>query len=256
MSTKETPKLRSTRDYSLFVHSRENRPVNMEKHRKLERSMQEYGYLPMYPIHVRRLANGKHEIVDGQHRFAFAHKLGLPVWFVSGDENINVAMLNNTQEKWVMKDYAMCFAEMGKKDYQEVLEFSQQYGIPPGDSAGLLAGTVSWTNIRDAYTSGSYRVKTREKAHRIASVYMAMVSLNKHVRNTRLLKAIYAVCHVDGFDPARMIHNVKKCPEKLMAYSNRDAYLTMLEDIYNFARHKREALKIPAENAMRERSAV
>jgi hypothetical protein len=255
MSKKVSPRLRSTKDYGMFVQSRVNRPVNMAKHKALGESMENYGFLPMYPIHARPTAGGKYEIVDGQHRFAFAQKLGLPVWFVTGDENVNVADINKGQTPWHLKDYAMCFAEMGKKDYQEVLDFTEQYSIPISDAAALLSGTICHSNVRSDYLSGNFKVKTSEMAHRVASVYQAILAINSKVRNSRLLQAVYAVCYIPGFDVGRLTHNVRRCPEKLLKFSTREAYLVMLEDIYNYGRRNRESVKIPAENIMRERSA-
>ena len=53
-----------------------------------------------------------------------------------------------------------------------------------------------------------------------------------------------------------MLQNADRCREKLIAYSTRDAYLEMLESIYNFGRSKMLGLKVAALMAMRERNAV
>lgn len=56
------------------------------------------------------------------------------------------------------------------------------------------------------------------------------------MKGNRLVNAIMSVCLVPGFDRQRLISGAKLCPEKLMGYSKVDAYLTMLEEIYNFKR--------------------
>lgn len=67
-----------------------------------------------------------------------------------------------------------------------------------------------------------------------------------------------AVCRVKEFEADRLLHGAERCREKLVAYSNRDAYLDMLEGMYNFNRNARNlfALKMEATKAMRERNAV
>jgi len=51
-----------------------------------------------------------------------------------------------------------------------------------------------------------------------------------------------------------MISNAGRCREKLVSYSTKEAYLDMLEDIYNFGRKNLLALKISAQQAMRDRA--
>jgi hypothetical protein len=65
-----------------------------------------------------------------------------------------------------------------------------------------------------------------------------------------------AVCRVEEFDPERLLHNAAKCRDKLVSYSTRDAYLGMLEQIYNFNRRQLVGLTALATMAMRERSAT
>lgn len=69
----------------------------------------------------------------------------------------------------------------------------------------------------------------------------------------KCLAACQAVCRVAEFDPARLKANLKRCSEKLAPFSTRDAYLQMLEEIYNYGRSKLFALRIAAIEAMRER---
>lgn len=65
-----------------------------------------------------------------------------------------------------------------------------------------------------------------------------------------------AVCRLDGFDAARLLAGVERCREKLVSYSTREAYLEMIEEIYNFGRRQLVPIKVNALNAMKSRSAA
>lgn len=255
MSTeRERPKLQCTRDYSLFVHSADNRPTELESRKPLLQSMQAYGFVPAFPLAVIRTPEGKLEIRDGQHRFACAQKLGLPVFYVVLNEVFDIAKLNSTQKVWTLDHFAMCFASQGKKDYAEALAFAKQYKIPLSLGASLLGGTVCLNNLIHQFKAGNFRVKSRDKANLIASIYSQLLAISPRIRNARMVEAIYAVCHVANIEHQRLVEGARRCPEKLIAYGTRDAYLSLLEDLYNFGRKSRLAIKIPAENAMRERN--
>ena len=255
MSDHIKPSLRVTKDYSVFIQSKDNRPVNMQgqKARALESSMQKNGYVPAYPIHCRK-AGTKLEIRDGQHRYGAAMKLGLPVWYVVCEDDIDVAELQQGQTPWSMLDYAKCFSAQGKEPYAELLEFIATHQVPVGMAASLLSGAASFTNIRRTYINGDLRVKSRERAHTIASLFKFLVGLSSRMNNARLLQAIYACSHVAEFDAQRVREGAGRCAEKLIAYSTSDAYMTMLEDLHNFGRKQRVPIKIPAQDAMRARN--
>lgn len=255
MTIKESPKLRTTKDYSMFVSSDNNRPTDDSRKRLME-SMKAHGYLAAYPLFCIRTSSGKLEIQDGQHRLLTAQTLGLAVWYVILNEQVNIANLCATQKTWVTSDYAKCYAAQGKSDYVRLLEFVEKHKIPVALAAAVLAGTCSYSNCRQAFVSGTFKIKNSSLAETVATIYGRFYRMSSSVRNVRLLAAVYAVCMTSGFDPARMIENAARCQEKLVSYSTTAAYLAMLEDIYNFGRKNRVAIKVPAENIMRERNPV
>ena len=80
--------------------------------------------------------------------------------------------------------------------------------------------------------------------------------MSADVKNVRFLQSVMAVCRVPQFEPKRLLGNAKRCREKLVAYSTRDAYLQMLEDVYNFGRSRLFGLRAAALQALRERNVV
>lgn len=62
-----------------------------------------------------------------------------------------------------------------------------------------------------------------------------------------------SVCRVPDFDAGRLLQCAARCRERLVSYSTRDAYLGMLEEVYNFGRKQLFGLKSAAVMAMRDR---
>ena len=95
-STKKpkSPRIEETADYALFTSGKGNRPVKAGGRRALRDSMARYGWLPAFPMMVRR-DSGMLVIIDGQHRFAIAQELGIPARYVVDNREVDVALINN-----------------------------------------------------------------------------------------------------------------------------------------------------------------
>jgi len=227
----------------------------MKKHKKLELSMKKHGFLPFFPIIVIRDKDDKLIIWDGQHRFALAQALKLPVYYVetTADAKIDLAEIQDTIGLWTLRDYAERYAANGVAAYEEALAFSDQHKLAIGITFALLAGTSSYSNIKEQFITGKFKIKDRAWADAVASLYMGLVELSSAVRRNAMVEACMAVSRVPEFDPKRLIAGAKRCREKLVCYSSRDAYLDMLETVYNFGRGQSFGLKAAASNAMRDR---
>lgn len=250
-------KVQMTRDYSLFIaHDPENRPTNAGTHKALEDAMKEFGFLDCYPVVCIRHKDGKHLWVkDGQHRVMFAEKLGLPIYWIEASADFDIAKVNSAAKGWIPRDYAQKHAANGNDQFVEAMSFAQQYHMPVLIAFGILAGNANGSNIRGSVIDGTYRIKDREYAHSVAGLYVEMTDISSALKNSRFLAACTAVCRVPGFEEKRLIQNAKRCREKLVSYSTREAYLSMLEDVYNFGRNKLVGLRAAAETVMRERNA-
>ena len=246
-------KIQTTKNYALFTRAENNRETNVKKRRGLMKSMKQYGFLKCFPIVVRRI-NGKLVVKDGQHRLAMAESLGLPVHWIEVEDDFDIAVINSSGEKWATKDYAHTYAKLGNKHYQEGLEFCGRHHIAIGIGFSILAGTTTFTNIKEDFISGEFVVKDRKWAESVAAIYAPMVKLSEHLHNARFLLACMSVCRVPELDQKRLLSGAERCREKLVSYSTREAYLDMMEEIYNFGRSKLFGLKSAALMAMRDRS--
>lgn len=249
-------KVNVTRDYRLFSRSADNRVLDIRRHKKLERSMKQYGFLPCFPVVCCRDDKGKLIVKDGQHRLAIAETLGLPVHWMEEEVNFDVAIVNSTAKTWATRDYAEKYAANGVTAYVDGLEFSDRHGVPVGIAFAMLAGTTTFKNIEDEYKDGEFKIKDRAWAESVAAIYGPITDLATVTKNSSMLAACMAVCRVDCFEAKRLLHNAERCRDKLLSYSTREAYLDMLEEIYNFGRKQLVGLKALATMAMRERNAT
>lgn len=245
-------KIQSTRDYRLFSRdSGENRRLDIKRHKKLELSMKKHGFLPRFPIIVIRDKDGKLTIWDGQHRFAFAEALRLPIYYVevADETELDIADIQDCVTPWKLTDYAERYADNGIEAYVEGLKFAKTHQLPIGITFALLSGTSSYGNIKDNFIAGKFKIKDRAWADAVAALYVALVALSPAVKRTAMVEACMAVSRVPEFDPQRLLAGAKRCREKLVCYSNKDAYIDMLEYLYNFGRGQSFGLKAAAANA-------
>lgn len=248
-------KVNITKNYRIFEsNSLDNRALVPKKHKRLMESMRLYGFLPEFPIVVYR-DKDKHLVVkDGQHRLLMAETLKLPVYWVEESSPWDIAKVNSTPEGWKPIDYAERYARQGKKDYQEGIDFMKSHRISIGTAFALLSGNTGFTNIQGDFISGAFKVRDRDWAEAVVSIYNPFRMASKHCRNTFFVLACMAVCRVPEFEPSRLLNGMERNLDKVHPYSTRDAYLAMLEEIYNSHRKYLFPLKIQAEMVMRNRN--
>jgi len=255
MRKTEQRKIQATRNYRLFERSDDNRALDLKKHKKLYESMKTYGFLPCFPIVCIKNGLGPRKVKDGQHRQAIAEELGLPIYYVDEPVDFDVAVINCTPKTWTLRDYAEKYIAHGKHEYAAGIEFASRYGVPLGVSFAMLYGTTSFGNMQDVFVRGDFRIKDEEWSECVGSTYSAMIALSSSLKTVRFLEACMAAARVDGFVVSRLLAGAKQCREKLVSYSTRDAFLEMMEYIYNFKRQKTIPLRFLAVQAMRERNA-
>lgn len=246
--------LKCTKNYDMFSYKRLNRPVNLKMHKKLFVSMQKVGFLKSFPLTVKR-ENGKYEILDGQHRYAIAKQLGLSIYYVVIDKELNVAELNSTPVVWSVGTYVDAFATANLKDYILIKEYRDRYHFSIGQSAALLGGTVCCSNILPRVKDGSFKVKEPYHAEKVGNICNEIYPVYKKARDRTFVDAICAICHLEDVDLQRLIDNAKKHSFLLKTHVSRRETLLMLEGVYNYYRRPMYPLAINALNAMRDRHA-
>lgn len=246
-------KVLTTTNYSLFVrHSGENRPLDINKHRALVTSMKRYGFLP-FPILVYRDVSGHLVVKDGQHRLNIAESLGLPVDYIVCDVDFDIAVVNCAAKGWSTLDYAQKHAENGNADYKAGLDFAARHKIGISYAFAMLAGCVNFSAVSREFQDGTWKIRDQDWAESVARLYCPMLKMSPKLKTHGFVSACMAVCRVSGFSHARMLSGADQCRDKLQSYSTREAYLEMMETIYNYHRKHLVGLKSLALMAMRDR---
>jgi len=118
-----------TNNYNLFKLAQTNRTVKQSHINKICKSMELYGFLNSKPITV----NSNFEIIDGQHRFLAAQKLGIDIIYEIDNVDLNEAMVtvNTTSNIWRLSEFIEHYAKMNFTDFIELNKFinSHDYGV-------------------------------------------------------------------------------------------------------------------------------
>lgn len=251
--------IKETSDYSAFKVDATNRAVT--KIKKLVASMKKYGWLDAYPAHVVS-ENGKFIIKDGQHRFEAAKSLGIAVKFVPCKHHKDIAIpeINNAQRTWSIRDYVASWKQQGNPDYAKLVQFSESSGIGLSTCASLLSnktpsGNRDYSNITDAIKTGKFKIRTLDFAYDVASVVSACSGFIVWAKNSLFVAAIARALRVKEISAATLIEKIKANPGLLQLMPTMDAFIVMLEDLYNYRSKKRLPLKFLAEEAVRSRAA-
>lgn len=252
-------KLQKSSRYQDFLFSETNRQVdnNSNHFKRLLKSMEKYGFLPAYPIHVQSRGS-RFEIVDGQHRYEAAKTLGLPVYFVIyNNGELNIPEINAGQGAWSLMDYLKSYAQQGYADYAELVEFSLKYKIPTTIAARLLQGCIGsdGTKQSNSLKDGNFKVKSRTTAESVASAVVAVRDINKHVGGHNLfITAISRCMAVKDFDVNVFVEKCRKCPGKLIVHPNLIAFNRMIDEIYNYQSKRPIPLEFLTNEAMKQRN--
>jgi len=250
----ESNRINTTKNYALFSISEDNRAINIKRRKTLRESMTKHGFLPAYPIVCSRTEKGL-VIKDGQHRYTIARELGLPIHYVVSADVCDIADINAAQKPWGITDYANRFAKSNNADYIELLEFSEETGIPISLSATILFGHAKYGNFNEIFKQGGFKIREREYANKCARIVMSVRDQSKSAANPMLIYSVAAACRVEGFKEEKMIAAIKRRSDLLKPYANREACLDMLEKIYNHHSSVNALpLKFEAEKALRERN--
>ena len=251
----EKAKLNCTRNYDLFKIGNDNRKVDISRRAKLRASMKAYGWIPAYPMHVSRTPSGM-VVKDGQHRFRIAQEMGLSVWYVVSDDKCDIAVVNDAQRPWNMRDYCERYMKQGNSDYRRLFDFCEEHKIAISIGANLLFGNAAQSgNVHDVFKGGSFKIKDEKYAHNCIRAFLAIRDASPESANVNCMNAISAIMRIEGFDVDRLVRKIAHRSDLIRRYGNREAYLDMFEKIYNDSAHKdRMALKFTAIEAMNKRN--
>jgi hypothetical protein len=237
----------STTDYSKFTVSQENRGINPRAMKKLVRSLTLYGWLKPHPMHVVS-RNGSLVIIDGQHRFYAARKLKMAVQYVVEPDlpDISIAEVNGAQTPWTTRDYVESYHNQGNPNYSKLLWFSEYYKFPICVCAKMLMGKNPHNVSRDI-KEGKFKIQTLVLAELMASIIYCLKPMVSWATTTSFVNALIKSVKVQGFCPEHFVAKCQANPGMLIIQANCDAFLDLIEKIYNHRTRPADKLAIKFE---------
>lgn len=230
----EAPKseVLSTTDYTKFKNLKSNRDIDAAHVRRLCRAIKKKNHLHLFPV----LVNGSFEVMDGQHRIEAAKQLGVPVYFIV-DDNIgdgDIADMNSNKKGWTMLNYIDYHAAKGNQDYVKFAHFCNKHNhISPSTLVFLCDSTG--TRNTDTIKNGELDISNMEVAETVISHLNYFQSINKKVASqVRFIEAVLAIVGTGLYDHNRMVQKLNQQPTKLVPCVDRKAYISVIEDIYNY----------------------
>ena len=238
-------KIQSSKQYGQFTCDISNRTIRSVS--GLRASMQQYGFLDAYPIHVVK-RGGLNVIIDGQHRFNAAKSLGIEFkYVVTEDKEICIPKINSAGAgAWKLKDYVDSFCNLGNKEYIHLRQFAADSGIPLCVSVAILHGAQGGSagNYTKMVREGRFRVNCAAKADLVAAIVDACQGIHKFSKNRCFVDAVSKCVLLPEFDAARMVEKILANPGLLRLQPTTDTFLENLEAIYNHRAGKSKALPL------------
>ena len=250
-------KILESNNYNKFELTPINRAV--QKTRKLQISMQKYGWLDAYPAHVVRNGTGKLQIKAGHHRFEVAKKLGIPIKYVECHDNASIHELEGASRKWTAEDYLDSFVRMGVPAYITVQDYRERTGIGLRCCIALLAGhsATSGGGLSEHFAKGTYRLGNMSHARVVENIVaQARISGFPYWKNAGFVNAVSKISYADGFASEVMKEKIRTFAHFMKKQASTQDYLEMLESIYNRQSREKTPLAFLAEEAARKRNAV
>lgn len=235
-----------TKDYGSFKFLRGNRDLNEPKIKRIIASVNSgLAFFQYCPIMV----NDDFYIIDGQHRFAVCQQLKINVYYVivPNFSLRQIAEMNNNASKWKDKDFLNCYIDVGVKDYEVLMDFSQKYNLNLRIASSLLMfGKVKYSptfsSDKDAFREGKFQVKHLDIARKLIIASREFITFTDCFSTRNFLQAIEILMASANYDQDDLISKLKLHNLKIEQKNSPKEYLSHLEDLYNYKNSKRKRI--------------
>lgn len=235
-NTRSEVKVFQTSNYAELKVLEGNRPHKKAHLKLLKKSISEHGDLGA-PI----LVNEKYEIIDGQHRIKIFEELKLPVQYIvkNGFGLKEVHILNSNRKNWTMTEFMNCYVEIGEKEYIKYKEFYEKHGFPQSTTLLIIQGKrIGGVNV-EQFKRGEFVFKETEQAEDRAEKILMFKDLYVGYKRQLFVAAIIRLFDHEQYQHADFISKLKYQREKMFDANSVNSYLRLIEEIYNYRRHKK-----------------
>jgi len=235
-TAKESRKILTTSQYSIFKTIEGNRNISLLHLNRLRESMLEKHLFTVIVV------NENMEIIDGQHRFTISKELNLPVNYVicEGYGLNDVHRFNVNSKVWGPGDYLEGYINLGYKEYEKYREFKAKYKFTHKSNLLLLS---KYTENYREFNTGKFVVENYNLSKRKADAITQIAPYYEGFRRYNFIQAINRVLKKDNFDFDRFIRKLKIQPTALVHCATVVQYIDLIENIYNYKSKSKISLK-------------
>lgn len=230
----------ATKDYAVFKQMKGNRDVSEKHVKNLMASMKRDNLIKYQTITV----NENFEIVDGQHRFEAAKRLGIHVHYkVKVGANYKTAgILNHASEEWKFLNYLENFATNKHTDYIKLQTFQDQNDISLKKFCFLISKEQKKI-FEDKFKTGEFYLvddldAISQKIKIINEVITFLDSIlfldnKKFLNSDNFFRSIYKMMEKE-IDIDKFKEKLSLKYQTIRQMSGYKDYVNLLTDIYNW----------------------
>lgn len=234
MSRKNAPVLKSTKDYSIFEMHETNRPIHERP--ELEESMRKFGFLQCFPLACYKKPNEKIKIFSGHHRFVYAQRLKLPIWYIVIETPIDPRWLEFPGILWSHKDHVHSRANEGNQNYISLLEFHRKHHLPIGVASSLLGGEGGGShNQQRKIRTGEFQARPTKHAAIVTKITDSCIEAGifNHITAAFAI-AVSSAVRIPEFNADEFIRKIRLYPKNITIRGSKEANLQEIEELYNY----------------------
>ena len=227
-------RLMRSKKYEMFIAHDLNRDVQRTK--LLEASMRRYGYDDASPIRcIRNGPDGRLKITAGHHRFHVARKLGIEVYYNVASKDIPLFESEGTVRQWSVQDFTDARSRAGDVGATAVLEYKEKTGLPISTSIALVSGQSAGAGgVARKMKEGTFAIGSQRHAKTIERIVLHLKSLSiRMATNSCFINAVSRAIWVPEFDVDVFLYKISCHSELLERQRGLDAYMELIELIYN-----------------------
>ena len=232
----------STTDYDRFKFRPDNRKQISQAHvDSLTRSLDQKNLLPIRPI----IVNEEMEIIDGQHRFLAAKKLGLPISYeVMKDFDEADIIKMNFSKSWNNEDYLNFYCKQGKPEYLKLRAFIRKYNISVIVATTILGGKqkVSFSSFKkgEFVFNEEELVEIVEECRKTIEVLREVKDDIAFLKSLKFYSALFFFIKSMGVDKLTgWLERVQLLSSRITAKPSKDEYLESFKYVFNYNRKKK-----------------
>lgn len=231
MNTKTNIQINETTDYDRFKYLHGNRKINKNHVQRLKNSMTK-NYL-----HTVITVNENYEVIDGQHRLTACSELGLPVKYVVLNNYglKEVQTFNAMTSNWTTAQYLDSYCAKGFQDYIDYKRFKLKYNLGHRENILLLCG-LDIRKHEEEFKNGDLKINNYKKACQYADELLKVSNFYKGYNRRHFVRAIYFLLNKPQFCMEEFLQKLSYQRTALVDCVNRDSYLSLIEEIYNYKR--------------------